>query len=69
MAGAARAALSRRELQIAALAASGSANRQIAATLRLSPRTVENRLHTAYEKLGIHGRDELATALGRTARE
>ncbi|MDQ1488470.1 MAG: hypothetical protein QOJ23_984, partial [Actinomycetota bacterium] len=28
-----------------------------------SPRTVENKLHTAYSKLGVRGRDELAEAL------
>jgi len=29
----------------------------------LSPRTVENKLHAAYGKLGVRGRDELADAL------
>ncbi len=51
------------EREVALLAASGRANRDIAATLYLSPRTVENRLHRIYEKLGISGRAELSAAL------
>ncbi|TDC18182.1 response regulator transcription factor [Actinomadura bangladeshensis] len=35
----------------------------IARTLSVSPRTVENHLQRAYEKLGIHRRTELAAAL------
>ena len=59
----ARAALTPRELEIARLAATGLANREIAARLCLSHRTVENKLHAAYEKLGVPGRAELARAL------
>ena len=59
----ARAALTARELEIARLAASGLANKEIAARLYLSYRTVENRLHAAYEKLGVEGRSELIHAL------
>lgn len=59
----ARAALTARELEIARLAAAGLANKEIAARLYLSHRTVENRLHAAYEKLGVEGRAELAQAL------
>jgi DNA-binding CsgD family transcriptional regulator len=55
--------LSERELQIARLAATGLSNKDIAEALHLSPRTVENKLHTAYSKLGVRGRDELADAL------
>jgi DNA-binding CsgD family transcriptional regulator len=55
--------LSERELQIARLAATGLSNKDIAEALHLSPRTVENKLHAAYGKLGVHGRDELADAL------
>ena len=55
--------LSERELQIARLAATGLSNKDIAEALHLSPRTVENKLHTAYSKLGVRGRDELAEAL------
>lgn len=59
----ARAALTPRELEIARLAAAGLANREIAARLYLSHRTVENKLHAAYEKLGVSGRAELARVL------
>lgn len=61
----ARAALTRRELEIARLAATGLANREIAARLYLSHRTVENKLHAVYEKLGVAGRSELSKALER----
>ncbi|MDT7596045.1 MAG: hypothetical protein QOJ06_1591 [Pseudonocardiales bacterium] len=59
----ARAALTSRELEIARLAAAGLANKEIAARLCLSHRTVENKLHSAYEKLGVQGRAELARTL------
>jgi len=58
-------ALSRRELEIALLASTGLASRDIAERLCLSPRTVENHLQRAYVKLGIRVRGELAGALGR----
>ena len=51
------------ERQVALLAAAGRSNRDIAAALFLSLRTVENRLHRIYEKLGISGRAELASAM------
>jgi DNA-binding CsgD family transcriptional regulator len=60
----ARARLTPAEHQTALLAASGRSNKQIADVLCLSVRTVENRLHHVYEKLGIPGRSELGTALG-----
>jgi DNA-binding CsgD family transcriptional regulator len=60
---AARAVLSPRELEIARLAAGGATSKQIADRLCLSVRTVDNKLHAAYEKLGVRGRDELAGAL------
>jgi DNA-binding NarL/FixJ family response regulator len=56
----ARTALTPRQLEIARLAAAGLANKEIAARLCLSHRTVENNLHAAYEKLGVVGRDGLA---------
>jgi DNA-binding CsgD family transcriptional regulator len=59
----ARAALTPRELEIARLAAAGLANKEIAARLYLSHRTVENQLHAVYEKLGVEGRAALAQAL------
>ena len=54
------AALTPQELQIARLAASGWGNREIAARLYLSPRTVAHHLYKAYPKLGITSRGELA---------
>ncbi len=61
----ARAVLTAREFEIARLAASGVANKEIAARLGLSLHTVQNKLHVAYEKLGVAGRSELARALER----
>jgi DNA-binding CsgD family transcriptional regulator len=62
----ARTALTPRQLEIARLAAVGLANREIAARLCLSHRTVENNLHAAYEKLGVAGRGGLAHSLETT---
>jgi DNA-binding CsgD family transcriptional regulator len=62
----ARIALTPRQLEIARLAAAGLANKEIAARLCLSHRTVENNLHAAYEKLGVAGRDGLARSLETT---
>jgi len=59
----ARAALTPRELEIARLAVLGLANKEIAQRLVISRRTVENKLHSAYAKLGVSGRAELAAAL------
>jgi ATP/maltotriose-dependent transcriptional regulator MalT len=55
--------LSGREREVALLAADGRSNREIAAALVLSVRTVENHLRGAYEKLGVAGRDDLGDAL------
>lgn len=58
-----RASLTARELEIARLAAEGLTDKQIAGRLVLSHRTVENRLHTVYEKLGLKGRAGLRESL------
>jgi DNA-binding CsgD family transcriptional regulator len=59
----ARAQLTPAELDTALQAATGSTDKQIAEMVHLSARTVENRLHRAYQKLGISHRRELAEAL------
>jgi DNA-binding CsgD family transcriptional regulator len=55
--------LTRREREVAQLAASGVASRRIAAELGVSVRTVDNLLGRAYAKLGVRSRRELATVL------
>jgi DNA-binding CsgD family transcriptional regulator len=59
----ARARLTPSELDAAVQAAAGRSNKQIAADLYLSVRTVESHLQRVYEKLGISRRHELADAL------
>jgi DNA-binding CsgD family transcriptional regulator len=59
----ARARLTPAERETANLAAAGRSNKDIAAHLVLSTRTVENRLQRVYEKLGIAGRADLAAEL------
>jgi DNA-binding CsgD family transcriptional regulator len=59
----ARAQLTPAELDTALQAATGSTDKQIAELMNLSVRTVENRLHRAYQKLGVAHRRELADAL------
>ena len=56
--------LTRREREVALLAAGGLATRAIAARLYLSQRTVDNHLQRIYAKLGVRGRGELRAALG-----
>lgn len=55
--------LTRREREIATLAAGGLSSKEIAARLFLSSRTVDNHLQSVYGKLGIGGRAELAAAI------
>ncbi|MEV6208642.1 AAA family ATPase [Kitasatospora sp. NPDC051914] len=57
------AALTPQELQIVRLAAQGLSNRDIAAQLFLSPRTVGHHLYKAYPKLGVASRQDLAGLL------
>jgi len=59
-----RDALTPAELRVAALAARGLANREIAQTLFLTVKTIETELGHAYAKLGIRSRRELPGALG-----
>lgn len=55
--------ISRREREVARLAADGHTNREIAEQLCLSERTVENHLYRVFAKLGIRSRRELSGAL------
>lgn len=56
-------ALSRREREVARLAARGLSNKEIADQLVLSTRTVESHLYQAFAKLGVSSRAELAGVL------
>jgi DNA-binding NarL/FixJ family response regulator len=58
-----QALLSSREIEVAALAATGLANKEIARRLSVSVRTVENHLQRVYEKLGVARRADLGQAL------
>jgi DNA-binding NarL/FixJ family response regulator len=60
--------LTRREREIATLAAGGVASRDIAARLYLSVRTVNNHLQSVYTKLGVTSRAGLARALDQPQR-
>ncbi len=51
------------ELETVRLVLAGRADRAIAEELTVSRRTVENRLHRAYRRLGVSGRRELAEVL------
>jgi non-specific serine/threonine protein kinase len=53
---AARAGLTRREIEVLRLLADGKSNRQIAEDLFISPRTVGVHLSSIFEKLGVHSR-------------
>jgi DNA-binding CsgD family transcriptional regulator len=57
--------LTPQELQIAMLLAGGRTTREAAATLFLSPKTIEYHLRNVYLKLGVHSREGLAGALDR----
>ena len=52
------------ELRVAELAASGMTNRDVAAALFISPKTVEANLARIYRKLGINSRAELGRIVG-----
>jgi DNA-binding CsgD family transcriptional regulator len=61
-------ALTPTEQRVADLAASGLTNRDVAAALFISPKTVEANLARIYRKLGIHSRAELGRRMSRLER-
>ncbi len=54
--------LTAQEQRVAALATEGLSNKQLAARLGITPKTVSNHLEHIYQKLDIHSRRELMTA-------
>jgi DNA-binding CsgD family transcriptional regulator len=62
-------ALTPAESRIAALVAEGKTNREVAAALFLSERTVEGHLSRVYGKLGVRSRTELARELAARRQE
>jgi DNA-binding NarL/FixJ family response regulator len=61
--------LTPREFEVARLAAAGAPNREIAATFRLSERTVHHHCESIFSKLGIHSRWQLPRALAERPSE
>ncbi|MCK2213395.1 LuxR family transcriptional regulator [Actinomadura sp. ATCC 31491] len=55
------------EARVAALAARGRSNREIAEELVIEVKTVETHLSSAYRKLGVRGRTQLAVRFGEDA--
>ena len=60
------AALTPQELTVARLVAAGRTNRQVAADLVVSVKTIEYHLSNAYAKLAVTSRTQLALALRKT---
>ncbi|SES16595.1 regulatory protein, luxR family [Streptomyces sp. yr375] len=58
--------LTRREREVAALVAQGMSNRQIASTLKLSPRTADRHVQNILRKLGFGSRARIASWWSRT---
>jgi DNA-binding NarL/FixJ family response regulator len=56
--------LSEREREVAGLVAGGATNAEIAASLAISPKTVERHVTNIFAKVGARNRTELAVRLG-----
>jgi DNA-binding CsgD family transcriptional regulator/tetratricopeptide (TPR) repeat protein len=61
------AVLTARERDVCTLVAGGATNREVAAALYMSPRTVEHHLRMAYRKLGVRSRTEMTRHFGGDA--
>jgi DNA-binding NarL/FixJ family response regulator len=61
--------LSAREREVARLVAAGKRNRDVAAALFLSEKTVESHLARIYDKLGVRSRTALAARVAGAAEE
>ena len=59
--------LTPQELQIARTVGAGASNREAAADLFLSPKTIETHLSRIYRKLGIRSRSQLALMMRESA--
>ena len=60
--------LTRSEQRIAELVAEGRSNKEVAAALFVTPKTVSTKLSRIYAKLGVHSRTELAHSLSKPTR-
>lgn len=60
-------ALSGREREVAELVAEGRTNKEIAAALFLSVRTIENHVSNTFRKLGVSSRTQIAREVGRAS--
>ncbi|MGW0581774.1 helix-turn-helix transcriptional regulator, partial [Streptomyces sp. NPDC002920] len=58
--------LTAQQLMVARMAADGATNREIAARLALSPRTIDHHLRGVFNRLGIRSRIELVRLLSET---
>ena len=63
------ASLTKRELEIAALVTDRKTNREIAADLFLSDKTIESHIRNIFHKLGVSSRVDVARAVERDRRE
>jgi DNA-binding CsgD family transcriptional regulator len=59
--------LTHQELQVALTVADGATNKEAAATLFVSPKTIEFHLGNIYRKLGIRSRSQLTRLLSRAS--
>jgi DNA-binding NarL/FixJ family response regulator len=59
--------LTAQELRVALAVARGATNREVAAELFLSPKTIEFHLRLVYRKLGVRSRTQLARLVAEGA--